>query len=74
MGTGNDQRRNSRIRNYRIGRERPLGHYTRALSSAGFVIEDLREPHPSAEVIAGWPRLAPAVRRPWSLLIRARLT
>lgn len=56
-----------------VGRERPIGDYTRALADAGFVIEELREPRPSAEAIARAPRLAAAAERPWTLLIRARL-
>lgn len=56
-----------------VGRERPLGHYTRALADAGFVIEEFTEPRPSDEAIARTPRLAAAANRPWTLLIRARL-
>lgn len=56
-----------------VGYERPIGHYTRALADAGFVIEELREPQPSAEAIARTPRLAAATKRPWTLLIRAQL-
>ncbi len=55
------------------GRERPIEAYTRALAAAGFVIEELREPRPSDEVIARAPSLASAARHPWSLLMRARL-
>lgn len=56
-----------------IGRERPIGEYTRALTDAGFVIEEFQELQPSAEAIARAPRLAAAAKRPWTLLIRARL-
>lgn len=56
-----------------IGRERPIGHYTRALADAGFVIEEFQELQPSAEAVARAPRLAAAAKRPWTLLIRARL-
>lgn len=56
-----------------IGRERSIGHYTRVLADSGFVIEELCEPYPSAEAVARTPRLAGATKRPWTLLIRARL-
>lgn len=56
-----------------IGRERTIGDYTGALTDAGFVIEAFQELQPSAEAIARAPRLAAAARRPWTLLIRARL-
>jgi SAM-dependent methyltransferase len=55
------------------GRQRPIGHYTRALAEAGFVIELFQELQPTAEAIARTPRLATAAKRPWTLLIRARL-
>ena len=55
------------------GRERPIGHYTNALADAGFVIEQLQELQPSDAAIARAPRLAAAAKRPWTLLIRARL-
>jgi SAM-dependent methyltransferase len=56
-----------------ISRDRPLSHYTGALSAAGFVIEELREPRPPADWPQRHPRLADAYRRPFFLHIRARL-
>lgn len=56
-----------------VGRARPLGYYTGALSDAGFVIEEIREPRPGVELIGRFPQLDPAATRPWTLLIRARL-
>lgn len=56
-----------------VGYERPIGQYTRALADARFVIEEFREPQPSADAIARVPRLGAATERPWTLLIRARL-
>lgn len=56
-----------------IGHERPLGHYTGALSDAGFVIEQLREPRPGPDWPTQHQRLADAVTRPFFLHIRARL-
>ena len=50
-----------------VGRERPIGHYTRVLADSGFVIEELRGPYPSAEAVARTPRLAAATKRPWTL-------
>jgi ubiquinone/menaquinone biosynthesis C-methylase UbiE len=53
--------------------DRPLEHYTRALSAAGFVIEELREPRPTAEALRRHPRLESAARTPFLLHLRARL-
>ena len=56
------------------GIDRPLEAYTAGLARAGFVIEELCEPHASAEAVAAHPELAPAARRPYSLVMRCRLT
>jgi SAM-dependent methyltransferase len=56
-----------------VGQDRPLSYYTGALSDAGFVIEELREPRPGADWPRRHPRLAEAHRRPFFLHIRARL-
>jgi SAM-dependent methyltransferase len=56
-----------------VGQDRPLSYYTGALSDAGFVIEELREPRPDADWPRRHPRLAQAARRPFFLHIRARL-
>jgi ubiquinone/menaquinone biosynthesis C-methylase UbiE len=53
--------------------ERPLGVFTDAIFAAGFVIEDLREPRPSAEAVERVPELAEAMRMPFFLQIRCRL-
>jgi SAM-dependent methyltransferase len=50
--------------------DRPLETYTRALSSAGFVIEELREPRAAAD--PGSP-LAPAASRPFFMHLRCPL-
>ena len=55
------------------GVDRPLEHYTRALSGAGFVIEELRELRASARLVAQTPQLAPAAERPYFLHLRCRL-
>jgi SAM-dependent methyltransferase len=47
--------------------DRPLEAYTRALADAGFLIEQLREPKPSAAALAQAPRLAKAAKRPYFL-------
>jgi hypothetical protein len=51
--------------------QRPLETYARALTDAGFAIEELLEPradeHGSGEL------LAPAARRPYFLHLRSRL-
>jgi SAM-dependent methyltransferase len=56
-----------------VGQARPLSYYTGALSDAGFVIEELREPRPDADWPRRHPRLAEAYSRPFFLHIRARL-
>jgi hypothetical protein len=50
---------------------RPLEDYTRALASAGFLISDMREPHPSSEQLAAEPWWQENFRRPMFLLITA---
>ena len=54
-----------------VDQHRPLEAYTRALEDAGFVIEALREPRPSAEVLAARPRSARWLRVPCFLVVRA---
>lgn len=49
----------------------PLESYTRALEDAGFVIEAIREPVPSAERLATKPRAARRLRIPNFLMLRA---
>jgi SAM-dependent methyltransferase len=51
---------------------RPLEDYTSALAGAGFLIEQLREPRPSAEAVRRYPGLEQGLRTPYSLHIRAR--
>ena len=51
---------------------RPLSQYTAALTSAGFVIEDLREPIPGPELIAARPAAERWTRTPCFLHFRAR--
>jgi hypothetical protein len=53
--------------------DRPLEAYTRALSRAGFLIEELREPKPTAAALAAAPRLAEAAKRPYFLHVRCVL-
>jgi SAM-dependent methyltransferase len=53
-------------------RHRPLEAYTTALRSAGFVIEDLREPVPDAALVDDEPNFAENTLRPVFLHIRAR--
>lgn len=53
--------------------ERPLGVFTDAIFAAGLVIEDLREPRPSAETIERAPELADAARTPVFIQLRCRL-
>ncbi|MGI8714392.1 MAG: class I SAM-dependent DNA methyltransferase [Solirubrobacteraceae bacterium] len=53
--------------------DRPLQAYTRPLSDAGFVIEELREPAATTAEIELTPRLALAARRPYFLHLRCRL-
>jgi ubiquinone/menaquinone biosynthesis C-methylase UbiE len=49
----------------------PLESYTRALEDAGFLIEAIREPVPSAERLAEKPRAARRLRIPNFLMLRA---
>jgi SAM-dependent methyltransferase len=51
---------------------RPIDHYSRALEGAGFVIEAIREPQPSAASVAEMPELANWARVPDFLHLRAR--
>jgi SAM-dependent methyltransferase len=53
------------------GMHRPLEAYTRALEQAGLVIERIREPRPSEEVVEGRETLARWRRVPCFLHIRA---
>ena len=53
--------------------DRPLEAYTRALSRAGFLIEQLREPRATAAAVAAAPRLARAAKRPCFLHLRCAL-
>ncbi len=53
--------------------DRPLEAYTCALASAGFVIEQLREPRPTAAALAAELRLAKAAKRPYFLHMRCVL-
>jgi SAM-dependent methyltransferase len=55
------------------GIDRPLEAYTRSLSRAGFLVEELREPKPTAAALAAAPRLAKAARRPYFLHMRCVL-
>lgn len=52
------------------GIDRPLEAYTRALSSSGFVIEELREPKPTTAALGAAPTLAKAAKRPYFLHMR----
>ena len=54
--------------------DRPLETYTRALSDAGFVITDLREPRPTPETLERSPALAAAALQPFLLHLRCRLS
>jgi SAM-dependent methyltransferase len=56
-----------------VGHDRPLSYYTGALSGAGFVIEELREPRPDPEWPQRHPEMAVARRMPFFLHVRARL-
>jgi ubiquinone/menaquinone biosynthesis C-methylase UbiE len=49
----------------------PLESYTRVLEHAGFLIEAIREPSPSAERLAAKPRAARRLRIPNFLMLRA---
>jgi SAM-dependent methyltransferase len=53
--------------------DRPLEAYTRALAAVGFVIEQVREPRPTAATVASSPQLAKAAKRPYFLHMRCRL-
>jgi len=53
--------------------DRPLEAYPLALAAAGFVIEELREPKPTAAALAAVPRLAKAAKRPYFLHMRCVL-
>ncbi len=55
------------------GVDRPLECYTRALSAAGFVIEELRVPRASSAAVARAAELAPAATKPFFLHMRCRL-
>lgn len=53
--------------------DRPLEAYMRALSDAGFLIEQLREPRATEAVLDQEPRLAKAAKRPYFLHLRCAL-
>ncbi|MGH8573893.1 MAG: class I SAM-dependent DNA methyltransferase, partial [Gammaproteobacteria bacterium] len=53
--------------------DRPLEAYSRALAGAGFLTEELREPRPTAAVLASEPRLSKADKRPYFLHMRCVL-
>ena len=53
--------------------DRPLEAYTRALSDAGFLIEQLREPRPTEALLEQEPRLAKSAKRPYFLHMRCAL-
>jgi SAM-dependent methyltransferase len=52
--------------------DRPLSYYTEALAEAGFMIERLREPRPTAATIVRAPALAPARDAPTFIHLRCR--
>ena len=54
------------------GIARPLETYTRALSAAGFVIEELREPQAARSAVTQAAELAPAAINPFFLHLRCR--
>ena len=56
------------------GVDRPLESYTRPLCESGFVIDDLREPRPTADVTRRFPELAPAAEKPFFLHLRCALS
>lgn len=56
------------------GIDRPLEGYIRPLSAAGFVIEQLLEPHATSAGVKRAPRLAPAADKPHFLHLACRLT
>ncbi|MHB8691942.1 MAG: hypothetical protein ACYDHH_11910 [Solirubrobacteraceae bacterium] len=53
--------------------ERPLESYTLPLADCGFVIEELREPLPTATAVRKHPALEDAARHPYLLHLRCRL-
>ena len=55
------------------GIDRPLEAYTRALSRGGLLMEELREPKPTATALAAAPMLARAASRPYFLHMRCVL-
>ena len=55
------------------GIDRPLESYPRALAGAGLLIEELREPRPTAAALAAAPRLRKAAERPYFLHLRCVL-
>lgn len=55
------------------GIDRPLESYTRALSAAGLLIEELREPRAGSSAVARAPELGPAAMKPFFLHMRCRL-
>lgn len=52
--------------------DRPLEAYLRALGGVGFVVEQLREPRPTAAALASTPQLAKAAKRPYFLHMRCQ--
>lgn len=50
---------------------RPLERYARAFEDAGLLIEAIREPVPSAELIAALPSAGRFTHAPWAIFIRA---
>jgi SAM-dependent methyltransferase len=55
------------------GIDRPLEAYSRALSRVGFLVEELREPRPTAAALASSPRLTKTAKRPYFLHMRCVL-
>lgn len=55
------------------GIDRPLESYPCALADAGFLIEELREPRPTATALASAPRLRRAAKQPYFLHMRCVL-
>jgi SAM-dependent methyltransferase len=53
--------------------DRPLEAYSRTLAAAGFLIEDLREPRPTAAALSSTPRIVKAAGRPYFLHMRCLL-
>jgi len=56
------------------GIDRPLEAYPRALAHAGFLIEELREPRPTAVALVAAPQLGKAAKRPYFLHMRCLLS